>query len=243
MRSTVTSTLKSFDSAFFGGPVYALKLEIGRADTEDLSTALRAEMGRLIGAGARIISCRVPSEAEEARDALVEQGLRQVEDLITLRFQNQESQAFDTDARIRQGRPDDQAVCSEIAKSAFVYDRYHADPLVSDEATDRFKAAWVTNGLTSRADASFVAEVDGGVAGFNLCLRREPIAHIDLIAVSETDTRTGLGRALVAAALDHYCDLTAIEVGTQATNTPSLALYTSMGFEPVGSQASYHWVG
>ncbi|WP_161973697.1 GNAT family N-acetyltransferase [Hwanghaeella grinnelliae] len=222
-------TERAFEAAHLGGPVF---------DCADTGNAVQAvSQGR--EAGAVLISCRTEGEG----DALAAAGFRKVETLVTLERRSLKP----LDGRlgrglVRAGGVADVPACRRVAVEALRWDRFHADPRIDDQAADALKAEWIENDLRGRADRVFVAEVDGAVAGFCAMLLRADLAVIDLIAVAPDKQGKGIGRALVAAAVDHYREqMTAMLVGTQAGNPASVSFYKSMGFQEVKRADTWHW--
>ena len=97
------------------------------------------------------------------------------------------------------------------------------------------------NSVLGRADRVFVTRDGDAITGFNACLRNGDDAVIDLIAVSRHYQGQGLGRALTVAAIAHYSGKSKrMNVGTQAGNVASLALYQSAGFRIMSSATTLH---
>lgn len=223
-------TERPFETAHLGGPVFDC------ADANDAAEAVK--QGR--DAGAVLISCRTEGEGK----ALSAAGFRKVESLVTL-----ECSSFGTDGvstgkiQIRAGGPADIPACRRIATEALRWDRFHADTRIDDGAADGLKADWIENDLRGRADRVFVAETGGAVAGFCAMLMRRDLAVIDLIAVAPDRQGKGIGRAMVAGAIDYYRGRVAtMRVGTQAANPQSLTFYRSLGFVEVGRADTWHWM-
>lgn len=194
-----------------------------------------------LSSGVWLVSARIATDDTVADGELRQAGFRPIETLITL-----QREIF-PDARLPSGvRPagaGDWSGCLDIARTAFSYDRFHADVRVPKAAADRLKAVWVENSLKGRADAVLVVLDRGQVAGFVTCLVNGDAAVIDLIAVAPGCQGRGLGRNLVQGALAFYAGRKALmRVGTQAANTHSLGLYEGQGFKPISRQATYHWV-
>jgi len=58
----------------------------------------------------------------------------------------------------------------DIAESAFVYSRFHLDPLVPKELANRVKREWIANYVRrQRGERLLVAEVDGNPWVFSPC--------------------------------------------------------------------------
>lgn len=223
-------TERSFEAEHLGGPVFDC------ADPERAAAAV--EQARK--AGAILVSCRT----EGAGTHLSNAGFRKVETLVT--FERKTAGRIvegPITAAVRSGGVEDIPACRRIAVAALRWDRFHADPRIDDRAADTLKADWIENDLRGRADVTFVVEALGNVAGFCAMLLRSDVAVIDLIAVDPDRQGQGLGRALVAAALDHYRDrVAAMQVGTQAGNPSSLNFYRSMGFEEIRRADTWHWM-
>ena len=144
---------------------------------------------------------------------------------------------------VRPAEVDDHPAIQAVAESAFIYSRFHLDPLFPDAMANRIKREWIRSYCEAkRGDALFVAHADGKVAGFLAALKIEvdgrPAAVIDLIAVDETVRGRVMAHALVARFQAHYRSRAKIlRVGTQVANTASLGLYQRCGFAVV--EASY----
>jgi ribosomal protein S18 acetylase RimI-like enzyme len=147
---------------------------------------------------------------------------------------------------VRDSIASDHEALLEVAGSAFRYSRFHVDPLLERTTADRVKQNWLSNCLRGeRGDRVFTALLQGRPAGMLASLVVEEdagrVAVIDLVAVGTASQRAGLGRALVGAFGQHYAEqVSALRVGTQAANVPSVRLYESMGFSLRSSQYVAH---
>lgn len=225
---------RPFESSIFGWPV--AELVVRAPDVGNLAGALRESAG----AGARLVSCRIPSSWTMVASALQAASFRQVETLVT--FERKVS-AFPDTVGIEPARTDDQGACVAIAGRAFRFDRFHADARLPARAADELKMRWVQNDLNGRADLNLIARDGNECAGFNLCMIRGHVAIIDLIAVEPGRQGRGVGRALIKGALHYLSERVEwLRAGTQANNTASVALYRALQFEPIGEQTTWHLV-
>jgi len=236
IQSVLAVKPQAFEAEVFGAPVW--RLEIGGPDfpaareLDDLIVQARAGKTALI-------ACRLPSGSPVA--ALLSQaGFRKVERLVTL------NASMPNEAEMPAGiciaEASDEEAATQIGRSAFLFDRYHADPNIPGAIADEIKARWVHNGITGRADAALIAHVNGAAAGFVLCMRRGKDAVIDLIGVSGDFQGQGLGRKLIEGALAHYAGRAQVMwVGTQEDNLVSLALYRRAGFISHDVAETWHW--
>jgi ribosomal protein S18 acetylase RimI-like enzyme len=226
----VVMTPQPFDSAILGRPVYRAEL------TEVVQIP---ELEESIPSDAALVSVRVRPDWVNVMELT---RFREIERLVSFERPLSPGDGEVMPKSIRPGTPDDAEICADIAGRCFRFDRYHADPEIDDGAADESKRAWARNNLTGRGDASFVAEFRDKIIGFNLCLRGEDWALIDLIAVAPEAQGLGLGKALVEAAIRHYAGMVPVmRVGTQTTNEASMAIYTANGFTQISEMITFHW--
>lgn len=234
----LTFVEEAFDSDMLGGPVRRLTVPSGvELAREELRKALE-QAGR---EHVRLLICRVESESVP-EEALTSAGFQRVEELVVYERPLEEPLPL-APSLVRAARGSDRSPCMALARIAFTFDRYHADPLVSDEIAARVKEAWVANSFGGRADRILVAEMDSTIKGFITCLfdpgRKR--ASIDLIATAPTARGRGLGQALVASALRSYLGVAqTMRVGTQSNNDASRSLYEKNGFQLIQRWATFH---
>jgi ribosomal protein S18 acetylase RimI-like enzyme len=133
---------------------------------------------------------------------------------------------------VRLARTDDLEPLQDLAAVAFVRSRFVVDPFFSAEANELLHRTWVKNLFGGLAQAIFVAEVDGQVAGFVSNSLHDNETRIPLIATNAEFRRAGVGRALIASALNWSAQQGAskAQVKTQSHNYPALALYHRAGY-------------
>lgn len=223
-----------FESDVFGAPV-------GRIVPSDDGEGLGELVLGWAKSGQWLVSARLPLDDGPVTQDLYACGFSALEILITL--ERDLADAPHMPGGVRLARVADHGDCNEIARSAFIFDRFHADTRVPNALADRLKETWVANALDGRADAVLVVEDGGEVAGFVTCMVSGDAAVIDLIGVAKAHQGRGLGKALVQGALAHYKGRKSVmRVGTQDTNEHSLALYEGQGFQRTQFQVTYHWI-
>ena len=226
----VTMTPQPFDSAILGGPVYRAEL------SEVVEIAFLEDS---VPDDAALVSVRIRPDWVDVMELT---RFREIERLVSFERPLSTGDGGRMPDGIRLGTAADTDACAEIAGRCFSFDRYHADPDIDDDAADESKRAWARNNLTGRGDASFIAEFRGNIIGFNLCLRGEDWALIDLIAVAPEAQGLGLGKALVVAAIRHYAGMVPVmRVSTQTTNEASMAIYAANGFTKTEEMVTFHW--
>ena len=131
--------------------------------------------------------------------------------------------------------PKDLPEILEIGRTAFIFDRFHADPLLSREVADQVNENWTRNCCSgTAADAVVVAEAAGRVASYVACRvdRQALIGVIVLVATAEWARGRGAAHRASLAALHWFSSqgMISVEVGTQLRNIPAARLYEDLGF-------------
>lgn len=174
----------------------------------------------------------VRTEASDARSAaaLTAEGWRPIETLETW-----QSRARNWPFRKRpfalRAIGSDLTWIAELAAESFTHDRLHADGLVAKVDADASKAEWVRAAFETHGTEIWVPD-----ARFAFLIMRGEV--IDLICVRASARRKGIaGRLIKCAVSGRRMALTA---GTQSTNKPAQALYSSLGMAVVRQQTSWH---
>ena len=195
--------------------------------------------------GVRFVSMRLPEDDRTALHAAESVGFKVLESYLTFKKPIVNQQIIDD--RIRIARSEEMEAVAELAGRAFRYNRFMSDSLIPDKYARHSRSEWVRNGFKGRAEAIYVAEEEGQLAGFLLLKSKtnndgEKTGIIDLIAVDQDYAGKGLGLGLATACFKHYeKDADFIEVGTQAKNLPAVNLYIKIGFRIVKSELTLHY--
>jgi ribosomal protein S18 acetylase RimI-like enzyme len=193
------------------------------------------------------LSARSDSSDLSSLHALEGAGFITVDTVVSvaLDLATHEFPAPPAEFQIRLATADDAEHMAALARTAFVVDRFHADPFISPERAGELHAAWLRNSCTSQADAVVLAEDATGALGFVSCtVQRETrkqlgrlVGTISLLASAEHARRRGVGYALIMNGLNWFreqgCEI--VDSGTQVRNLAALALFQKCGFRIVGS--------
>lgn len=185
-------------------------------------------------AGVRHLSARVGAEEFSSIHALEEAGFELIDGIQTFRLVlNGGVAAAPPGTRLFE--PRDLEDILEIGRTAFVFDRFHADPALAAPVADRVNEAWTRNCcLGVAADAVVVAEAEQRAAGYVACRADRDAGRgiIILVATAVWARGRGLARRATSAALHWFTGqgLRTAEVGTQLRNIPAARLYESLGF-------------
>jgi dTDP-4-amino-4,6-dideoxy-D-galactose acyltransferase len=142
---------------------------------------------------------------------------------------------------VRPATPDDIDTLMDLADGAYEGTRFARDPRFPAGSARRLYRKWVSESCTGWADAVLVAERTGA-AGF-ITLHRDPGAwRIGLVGVGEAHRGSGVGTALVSAAIRHAAleGGALVTVVTQAANLPAVRLYERLGFRASQVGLWYH---
>ena len=197
------------------------------------------------------ISARVDASDFSSLHALERVGFVTVDTILhfAVDFAKRELSKPQHDFEIRLAGPADAETVSKLAKTAFVYDRFHSDPFVSKKRADDLHESWLRNSCAENSrDNVLLAESENELLGFVSCTVQEDTARwlgrsvgtIILVACAQQARRRGVGRALMLAASEWLrqqgCEI--VESGTQVRNVPSVRMFRHCGFDYVGASIS-----
>ena len=104
-----------------------------------------------------------------------------------------------------------------------------------------FESMWVNpadkiNLAYTQSEHASVAELDGRIIGYEMTTANHFSAHLARIAVHPDFRQKHIGARLIIEMIKYFKrkGIDQISVNTQSSNTSSLALYTSLGFELTG---------
>lgn len=145
---------------------------------------------------------------------------------------------------LRMGTGEDSKSLEDIAAHSYRLSRFYFDGGFPMERVDALYATWIRQSLTGFAAAVLVTGPVGKPLGFISCHlpgEGEP-ARIGLVGVAEEAQGRGVGRALLAGALEWFrqAGITRVEVATQGRNTEAQRLYQRAGFVTDHVRTWYH---
>lgn len=236
-----------WDTEQFGFPAARIDLISNKTDDRRATADLRGLLERILDQcrrqGLCHLTARVDADELITIHALEHAGFELIDGIqtFTARIPPPLPPAVNGFAEIRLYRQEDLAQILEIARTAYVFDRFHSDAALSQAKADRINEAWVRNCCLGRAaDAVIVAAAGDVVLGYVTC-------KVDSEATRELNTGCGvIGMVATAAAARnmgvaleatrgalgwfHQQDVSVIEVGTQLRNIAAGRLYERCGF-------------
>lgn len=226
--------LLSWDTEQFGFPAASLERMEASGSYDESRRAKRELLERTIEAcriaGVRHLTARAGVDETSAIHALEAAGFELIDAIQTFEVCVMGAQ-FVTGVRLFR-RADLPAVV-EIGRSAFHYDRFHADSSLPPGAADRIYATWTRNCcLGAASDAVLVAEDEKRVAGFVACRQNTDHGVIVLVATAGWARGRGIAKRITLSSLAWFEQqrIRRVEVGTQLKNIPAGRLYESCGF-------------
>ncbi len=145
---------------------------------------------------------------------------------------------------IRETRIDDLSEMRRIARISHTDTRFFYDDRFPREQCESLYETWIQSSFEGFAQAVFVSDVKGSVGGYVTCHRSKESdeGSIGLIAVDVPHQGKGLGRQLVAAAMEWFIaqNVRRVSVVTQGRNMAAQRLYARTGFIPRTLELYYH---
>jgi dTDP-4-amino-4,6-dideoxy-D-galactose acyltransferase len=144
---------------------------------------------------------------------------------------------------VRPFQPAHAAPLRAIARVSHRDSRFYYDAHFARQQCDALYEAWIERSFGGWADAVLVAEWDDAPAGYISCHLAPPgMGSIGLFAVAPEYQRRGLGRQLVAAALEYFRQngMQQATVVTQGRNVVSQRVYQRCAFMTRSAQLWYH---
>jgi GNAT superfamily N-acetyltransferase len=145
---------------------------------------------------------------------------------------------------VRPARADDVPVIEAIARESFTgyaAGHYHADPRLDRLKCDDVYVSWARRAWSGEAaDAMFIGEVDGRIAGF-LAVCGGQTGTVPIAGVTAGARRRGVYRALIEESI-RWCAAasTRMLISTQITNPVSLNAWLRAGFRACGAAHTLH---
>ena len=141
---------------------------------------------------------------------------------------------------ITHASPEDREEVVEIARSSFVYSRFHRDPYIREDLADQIKANWAENYFNGKRGTHMLLATDKSkILGFNQIIETEDTLLIDLIAVLPNYQQCGIGSSLIGG-IGNIGINKKVRVGTQICNTTSVNFYQKIGFKIVDLRYVFH---
>ena len=239
VSAIAAGSILDWDSRMFG--ITAARLDrftaTGPPKGERLQTVLSAFLEKCRERGVQHLTARVGAEELDAIHTLERNEFELLDGVQTfsMRLESRPPDPLAGDFTIRLSQPGDEEQVAAIARTAYVYDRFHADSMLSAEQADRAHEEWMRNSCRGvAADAVFVAVRGDRVLGYVTCkIDRDPLAGVIVLVATLKEFRgQGIARQTTQRALQWFWDqdVRGVEVGTQLRNVGAGRVYENAGF-------------
>lgn len=227
-----------WDSEQFG--FTAARLDRLHAETPSGIAALVASAK---SQGVRHLTARVPADDLRTIHSLESNAFHQLDGILTFEL-DLRAETPGPPPNVRLYQPPDLDALLDITRTAYVFDRFHADSALLPHVAGCIYANWVRNSCSGQAaDAVIVVErpETREPAAYVTCKLNAGTGVIVLVATAQDARGRGFGRAATYGALAYFKsrDCTSVRVGTQLRNTPASCLYESCGFRLQGVSLTY----
>lgn len=125
----------------------------------------------------------------------------------------------------------------------FQFSKFTEDPELAKRGGDHVYSQWLINSFEKPDKFYALSKNDNGdINGFVLYSYSDNACVIELIAVSHSETKSGIGSSLFKAVefATHNSGLHEIKVGTQVRNMGAINFYQKVGCKQVGCHQVYH---
>jgi dTDP-4-amino-4,6-dideoxy-D-galactose acyltransferase len=215
-----------WDSQFFGFP-------IGRISAQATADTVAPAVAAADGEGIRCLYHLVAADDVAMLHAALRLGFEPYDIRLEFERELEPTAARDGATVVREAKPADERVLSELAAETITATRFAVDPHFPQDRVPLLYAAWVRRGLTSGpARCVLLAEP---AAGFLVCglATEDRVGSIELVGVAGRFARRGIGGSLLGEAharmLEAGCERATVV--TQGRNIGAQRLYQTSGYK------------
>lgn len=190
----------------------------------------------------QFLSVKVDTGEKRTANLFLKEGFDLVDTQIMYQIPLKMIQKQGENGFVRLLQDQDRTEIMLIAKTAFVLDQFHGNPMLPQEKSDLYYEQWAKNLCEGLADDMFVIEKKGDVAGFLSVTYHESEATVGLAAIDPKHQKEGLFTSLLAGSI---YDLQkrgykSLYYGTQLANLPVLRTMRRFSGVPVFSKYVLH---
>lgn len=229
-----------WDSRMYGFPAARLDLVVA-SDDATRRALVDASLSSARDRGIRHLIARVDAGDLALTRTLLRAGFELIDGIQTFTLALPHSFRPFAGVHTRLFEPADLDGILSLARTAYVFDRFHADAAVGAATAGKINEEWLRNSCSGKAaHAVLVAAAGPEVLGYATCkIDREcraalglAIGSIVMVATAAHARRQGIAGACTYAALEWFQrhDVGLVQVGTQLRNIPAARLYERCGF-------------
>jgi len=238
----------AWDSEQFGFPAGRLDLLVAGGNRNEAAIVKRDLVSETVLAcgnrGISHLTARVDAADLTSIEALRKNDFDLIDGIQTFSYRIPAEARFNTEPRafdLRLFHESDLPQVRELARTAYIHDRFHADSALDTDTADRVNETWVVNSCLGHiADAVIIASAGDRVLGYVTCrIDKEATrvlgigcGEIGMVATAAGARKSGVASAATLAALEWFSlqGVSFVEVGTQLRNIAAARLYERCGF-------------
>ncbi len=242
-------TQRTWDSDFFGFPVYGVKIPADFNTWHTFAELSEQKDIRLlyvyvalpVGVGTHdVVLSEIQNKLKLFPGVRLCQG-----PFIRMEFEKKIELSESSISSLRPGfQLSDKEILLQLALLSGRYSRFHLDPEIPAERFQQLYKLWLERSFTDDPDHTlFVYRKDYKVAGFITVEKvNDQQAEIELIAVDPDLQRTGIGKILIQQACRWAASrgCSQLVVATQSENREACGLYSASGFSITKKTAIWH---
>jgi len=250
-----------WDTKVIGTSVGIIKYLVGTAHTHDspvLDDLLAEVLQHAATHGIHCVTCKVQPLQIPAIHALERHGFLLMDTLLDFLFDFSRTPLesvglpkLGTGLRIRLAQPDDLSEVLALNQKAFAkhFGRYHSDPKLPPGIGSRVYDQWVRSAFEGWADGTFIAEVNGRLAGYAAWKKASvlevkhsfDIAHCNLAAIHPDFSGQRVFTALILEGMRMAESFSKhLDGPAHINNYPVHRAWLKLGWKITGARHSFH---
>lgn len=235
-----------WDLPHFGRPVIQIT-EIACKGDPALTTVVTRLLEVCRARNVALVSCRMGVEQLPESMLLERHEFRHIEVVLhpELRLGRSTDKSSQSICESRLAGPEDLPKLEQIARTAFVNERFYVDPRISRSIAASRYVGWMKSALTHDSQRLHAILHQGQVVGFFVIERRaDGVCYWHLNAISPDWHGRGIGKAawqrMVNVAQVDGC--VAVQTCIAVRNVKVMNLYASLGFKFTNPAMTLHWI-
>lgn len=188
------------------------------------------------------LSIKIDTNSKETFNFFIKNNFYLVDTQVTYKLLIKNNQ-FERSPNVRGALIEDTKKILEIAEQSFIIDRFHSDPNLSFNLSNKYYQQWSENLLNDEDTISYIYQIEDDVVGFSFWKLEGDISRLILVAVSNDYRGRGIYSKMISHFLNEYNDkIDIVLMGTQINNYPVHKYWSKIGATIIESNYVLHKV-